>query len=125
MNEDKILEAIETYVRAFENADADLMEGLFWKDDPRFCEVENDRPKPFGKETFLAIGEWIRKHGKPGGKMRFYETNVHILSPEVAYSVSIRDEYEGEKAIPSRVTLIFLKKEGEWKIIHGHFSYVP
>ncbi|MCD6485504.1 MAG: nuclear transport factor 2 family protein [Candidatus Odinarchaeota archaeon] len=25
----------------------------------------------------------------------------------------------------SRVTLIFLKKDNRWKIIHGHFSYMP
>jgi len=121
----KIPKVIDTYVQAVEAADADLMESLFWKDDPYFSEIENDRPKPFGGKTFTAIGDWMRKHGEPGNKQRFYETTVHILSPEVAYSVSMRDEYEGEKAIPSRVTLIYLKKGDEWRIIHGHFSYVP
>ena len=29
------------------------------------------------------------------------------------------------EARTSRVTLVFLKKGNEWKIIHGHFSYVP
>ncbi len=123
--ESKILKIITKYVQAVEAADADLLESLFWKDDPHFSEIENDRPKPFGTQTFAAIGDWIREHGKPGNRQRFYETKVHILSPEIAYSVSMRDEYEGGKAIPSRVTLIYLKKGDEWRIIHRHFSYVP
>jgi ketosteroid isomerase-like protein len=121
----KILEIIDTYVRAFERADADLMGSLFWVDDPRFIEVENHIAEPFDRERFLAIMDWIRKHQKPGWKMRFYDTKVHILSPEVAYSVSLRDQSEDGEVKTSRVTLVFLKKENEWKIIHGHFSYVP
>jgi ketosteroid isomerase-like protein len=121
----KILEIIDTYVRAFERADADLMGSLFWVDDPRFIEVENHIAEPFDRERFLAIMDWIRKHQKPGWKMRFYDTKVHILSPEVAYSVSLRDQSEDGEVKTSRVTLVFLKKENERKIIHGHFSYVP
>jgi ketosteroid isomerase-like protein len=121
----KILAIIDTYVRAFEMADADLMQSLFWVDDPSFIEVENHIPEPFGRERFLAIMDWIRKHQKPGWKMKFYDTKVNILSPEVAYSVSLRDEEENEELRTSRVTLIFLRKGNEWKIIHGHFSYLP
>jgi uncharacterized protein (TIGR02246 family) len=121
----KILEIIETYVKAFESADADLMQSLFWIDDSRFIEVENHIPEPFGRERFLAIMDWIRKYQKPGWKMKFYDTKVHILSPEVAYTVSLRDQSEDGEVKTSRVTLIFLKKENEWRIIHGHFSYVP
>ena len=121
----RILEIIETYVKAFESADADLMQSLFWIDDPRFIEVENHIPEPFGRERFLAIMEWTRKYQKPGWKMRFYDTKVHLLSPTVAYSVSLREERENEEVKISRVTLVFLKKDDKWKIIHGHFSYVP
>jgi len=121
----KILEIIDTYVRAFEKTDAYLMESLFWANDPRFIEVENHIPEPFGCERFLWIMDWMKKHQKPGWKMKFYDTKVHILSPEVAYSVSLRDQSEDGEVTTSRVTLVFLKKENEWKIIHGHFSYVP
>jgi uncharacterized protein (TIGR02246 family) len=121
----KILTIIDTYVRAFETADADLMQSLFWVNDPRFIEVENHIPQPFGRRRFLAIMNWIRKYQKPGWKMRFYDTKVNILSPEVAYSVSLRDQKENGKLKTSRVTFIFLKKENVWKIIHGHFSYLP
>jgi hypothetical protein len=74
--ERKILEIIDTYVRAFETADADLMESLFWIDDARFIEVENHVLKPFGRNRFLAILDWIRKYQKPGWKMRFYDTKI-------------------------------------------------
>jgi len=123
--ERKILALIEKYVRAFETADADLMQSLFWIDDERFIEVENHISKPFGRERFLAIMDWIRKYQKPGRKMRFYNTKVNVLSPEVAYSISLRDQKENGELRTSRVTLIFLKKGNEWKIIHGHFSYLP
>jgi len=128
MNEEdkqKILEIIDIYVRAFEMADADLMESLFWIDDPRFIEVENHIPEPFGRERFLWIMDWMRKNQKPGWKMKFYDTKVNFLSPEVAYTVSLRDQKEDGEAKTSRVSLVFLKKENNWKIIHGHFSFLP
>jgi len=57
--------------------------------------------------------------------MKFYNTKVNMLTSEVAYSVSLRDQKENGKIKTSRVTLIFLKKGNEWRIIHGHFSYLP
>lgn len=112
-------------MRAFESADPDLMQSLFWIDDPRFIEVENHIPRPFGRRRFIEIMDWIRKYQKPGWRMKFYNIEVNILSPEVVYSVSLRDQIEDGDAKTSRVTLIFLKRGGEWRIIHGHFSYVP
>ena len=129
MNEDKetreILKLIENYVYAFENAEADLMKSLFWVEDPRFTEIENHISEPFGSKRFLSIIEWIRKYQKPGWKMKFFNTKIYFLSPEVAYSVSLREEIENEEVKTSRVTLIYLKKGDRWKIIHGHFSYNP
>jgi len=46
-----------------------------------------------------------------------------LLSREVAYSVSPRDQ-DGEIKT-SRVALKNLKKENEWRIVHGHLSYLP
>jgi hypothetical protein len=57
--------------------------------------------------------------------MRFYDTKVHLLSPTVAYSVSLREERENKEVKISRVALVFLKKDDRWKIIQGHFSHVP
>jgi len=123
--EKQILGIIDKYVQAFEMADADLMQSLFWVDDPRFIEVENHIPEPFGRDRFLWIMDWMRKNQKPGWKMKFYETKVNILSPELAYTVSLRDQEEDGETSTSRVTLILLKKNNKWKIIHGHFSFQP
>ena len=119
----EILSLIKKYQEAVNKANPDMLNDLFWLDDKNFSEIENDRPYPFGKEHFLKISDWIRKNTKPGNKQRFYETKVSILSNDVAYSISMRDELQNNTK--SRVTLIFLKKNGKWKIIHGHFSYVP
>ncbi len=125
MEKRQILGIIDKYVQAFEAADADLMQSLFWIDDPRFIEVENHIPEPFGRDRFLWIMDWMRKNQKPGWKMKFYDTKVNFLSPEVAYSVSLRDQKENGDGKTSRVSLIFLKKETAWKIVHGHFSFSP
>ena len=90
-----------------------------------FIEVENHIPEPFGRDRFLWITDWIKKYQKSGGKMKFFDTKVHFLSPDVAYSVSLRNEEEEGIIKTSRVTLIFLKKNNKWKVIHIHFSYVP
>ena len=116
--EQNILKLIDLYVQAVNTADADLLESLFWKDDPRFTEVENHIPTPFGAKTFSDMSDWIRKNGKPGNNQQFYETAVHILSPRVAYSVSMRNEYQNSTTSSSRVTLLYLKKGDQWKIIH-------
>ncbi len=122
-DERMILKVIDNYASAVNNADADGLENLFWHEDSRFSEIENHIPTPFGQTVFLDIGNWIRKNAKPGLKQRFYDSTVHLLSEDVAYSISLREELESGKI--SRVTLIYLKREGDWKIIHGHFSYVP
>jgi ketosteroid isomerase-like protein len=120
----QILAVIDTYVRAIGDADVDLLESLFWTDDPQFCEVENDQPMPFGKERFFEIAHWVREHGRPGdNQQRFRDTEVYMLAPDVAYTVSLRDELNANRT--SRVTLIFMRKNAEWRIVHGHFSYVP
>lgn len=64
----KILAIIDRYVHAFETADADLMQSLFWIDDEKFIEVENHIAEPFGRERFLAIMNWIRKYQNHVGK---------------------------------------------------------
>ena len=69
--------------------------------DIEFCPI----PQPFGRERFLAIMDWMRMHQQPGWKMRFCDTQVHVLSPGVAYSVSLRDQDKDGKVRTSRVTL--------------------
>jgi uncharacterized protein (TIGR02246 family) len=120
-----ILRLIGEYEQAFRDADADRMQSLFWFDDARFLEIENHIPAPFGRERFLGITDWVRENQPSGQTMEFRETMVHLLSRESAYSVSLRDEHEGGQTVTSRVTLVYLKRAGIWKILHGHFSCLP
>jgi ketosteroid isomerase-like protein len=123
----KILAIMDSYVHAFEMADVDLMQSLHWVDDPNFTEIEDIISEPFSRDGFLSIMDCIRRERKPRRKMKFYDTKVSVLSPEIAYIISyqeIRSSKE-EKVNTSRVSLIFLKKANEWKIIHGHFSSMP
>ncbi len=117
----KILEIIESYPQALANADA--WEKLFWLDDPNFTEIENDRRWLLGRDYIEMISGLIRKRAPSPPNQKWYDTKVYFLGPDVAYSVSLRDELNTNQT--SRVTLIYLKKGDEWRIIHGHFSNVP
>jgi ketosteroid isomerase-like protein len=123
--DEAINQILETYVEAFEAADADQMAALFWLEDPRFKEVENHIAEPFGSRTYMGILDWIRKHQEPGWRMLFYDTCIYPLGDDVAYSISMRDTDENGHKETSRVSLLYLRKGGEWRIIHGHFSHVP
>jgi len=123
----KIHAVMATYVHAFEMADADLMRSLHWIDDPNFAEIEDTINEPFGHDKFLAFTDWTKRHRKPRRKMKFYDVKVNMLGPEIAYIIACQEiSSSREKKVDiSRVTLIFLKKADEWKIIHGHFSSMP
>jgi hypothetical protein len=121
-----ILGVLDSYVKAFHDADADLLESLVWLDDERFTEIEDMIPVPFGKKTFLAISEWTRANAKPGTReMTFHDPRVFFLADNVTYLIAIQEVKTPEGEGRSRVSLIFLKKNEEWKIIHGHFSELP
>ncbi len=119
----KILQIIESYRQAPVNADAEAWERLFWLDDPGFTEIENDKRWLLDRDYIEMISGILRKKTPGAPNQKWYDTKVYFLGPDAAYSVSLRDELNTDQT--SRVTLIYLKKEDEWRIIHGHFSNVP
>ncbi len=119
----RILQIIESYPQALANADAEAWEKLFWLDDPGFTEIENDKRWLLDRDYIEMISGILRKKIPGAPNQKWYDTQVHFLSPDAAYSVSLRDELNTDQT--SRVTLIYLKKADEWRIIHGHFSNVP
>ena len=119
----KVLGIIDSYTKALETGDAELWESLYWLDDPGFSEIKNDKPHPLDRRYIEQIAAWLRKNGPSKPNQRWYDTRVFFLSPDVAYSISLRDEFN--TGITSRVTLVYLRKAGQWRIIHGHFSDVP
>jgi hypothetical protein len=84
------------------------MNSLFWIDDERFIGVEVHIAFPFGRDRFLAVMEWIRENQKPGGYMRFRDTQIFRLSPDVSTSVSIQEIGEEEETTGSRVLLVYV-----------------
>ena len=120
---EQILAVVQKYPRALETGDAALWQSLFWLDDPRFSVVENDRPHAMGREYIDSLTDMIRRRGAGSPAQRWYDTKVYFLAPDLAYTVSLRDELNIKKT--SRVTLILAKKDGEWRVLHAHFSFVP
>lgn len=119
----QILSIISSYTKASEDGDATLWEGLFWLDDPNFSEIENDKSHALDRRYIEGISAALRKRGPGKPNQRWYDTKVYVLSPTIAYSVSLRDEIN--TATTSRVTLVCQRKGDQWRIIHGHFSNVP
>lgn len=119
----KIQQIIDQYA-AMGHGDPERFRALFWIDDPNLTNVENDRPYLLGPEYVEFLADLVRKEGGSGPVgQRFHDTKIYFLTPDVAYSVSLRDELNIAKT--SRVSFVYQKKQGEWRIIHGHFSYVP
>ncbi|MFP4459826.1 MAG: YybH family protein [Candidatus Zixiibacteriota bacterium] len=122
----EILDIIDEYVEAIDRADYETVAKLHHSDDPRFSAIEDFIPEPFGKETFDEIILWIKENAEPGYLNLSYEkTKVHKLAEDVCYSTSVvRQRSNGHEGF-GRATLIFIKKDGRWGILHGHWSNMP
>ena len=114
---------VQAYEEAANAADWDAYAALFWKDDPRFSEIEDHIAEPFGRKTFEWLVDWCRKNAKAGNNMRFEKVVVHALSDAVAYATAIQVMPSSNGR--SRVTLIATRQGKEWRFIHGHFSAAP
>lgn len=122
-DEKSIRSVIDSYTKALDTGDAALWESLYWLDGDNFSEIENDKPYVLDRRYIEQISAALRRRGESKPNQRWYDTKVHMLSPDTAYSVSLRDEIN--TATTSRVTLVYQKKGAEWRIIHAHFSNVP
>lgn len=120
-----ILTLLNGYCQAFVAADADALQALLWFEDERFTEIEDHIPHPFGRQVFLDIMAWIRNNAKPGNQMSFEQPQIFALADDVAYCVALQNMSTDTGSSTSRVTFIFVQKDGVWKILHGHFSGMP
>ena len=117
---------LEAYKKGIDNADASALEALHWADEPEFRLIEDFIAKPFGAETFREIGDWIRENADPGYlAVEFRELELFQLCENVVYVVGIVQQSCDEGPAEVRMTLIFLRREGQWRIIHGHWSDIP
>ncbi|MBN1812688.1 MAG: nuclear transport factor 2 family protein [Anaerolineae bacterium] len=119
-----ILDVITILEEAANEADPTKAEAVLLLEDVRFSEIEDFVPEPFGAEGVIRIHDWIRQNGRPGDNVRFTGIKVYLLSPEVAYATAIQELHFDEPG-KSRVTFVFLKQDGDWGIIHAHYSTMP
>jgi hypothetical protein len=125
VNDEKlIIKVIDFLEQSANKADPSITEPHLLMDDERFSEIEDFIPEPFGADGLRGIHDWMRKNGKPGDNVRFTKRQVYLLSPTTAYATSIQ-ELNFDKPSKSRVTFVFLKIEGRWRVIHGHYSTMP
>jgi ketosteroid isomerase-like protein len=122
----EIQQILDLYKKGIDNADADALEALHWADEPEFRLIEDFIQKPFGAETFREIGDWIRENADPGYlDVEFREMELFQLCEDVVYAVGIVRQSCDEGPTEVRMTLIFLRRKGQWRIIHGHWSDIP
>jgi hypothetical protein len=119
-----ILDIVTKLEEATNEADPTKAESVLLLEDPRFSEIEDFIPEPFGAEGVREIHDWIRKNGRPGDNVRFTDIKVYFLASDVAYATAIQ-ELNFDTPGQSRVTFVFLKKNSGWGIIHAHYSTMP
>ena len=119
-----ILDVIGKLEEPANKADPAIAESVLWLEDARFSEIEDMIPYPFGADAVRHIHDWIRENGVPGDNVRFTDIKAYFLSPEVTYATAIQ-ELNFDTPGKSRVTFLFLKKEGEWGVLHAHYSTMP
>ncbi len=119
---------IEAIILALEEAsneaNPDKAEAVMWLEDERFSEIEDFVPEPFGADVVRQIHEWTRENAEPGDNVHFSDISVHLLSSTVAYATAIQELHYDDVGA-SRATLVFLKKNDRWGLIHSHYSAMP
>jgi len=120
---------IEAIIQALEEAsneaDPSKAEAVMWLEDERFSEIEDFVPEPFGADVVRQIHDWTRENAEPGDNVHFTDVNVHLLSSTVAYATAIQELRFDDEVGASRATLLFLKKDDRWGLIHSHYSAMP
>ncbi len=120
---------IEAIIQALEEAsneaDPSKAEAVMWLEDERFSEIEDFVPEPFGADVVRQIHDWTRENAEPGDNVHFTDINVHLLSSTVAYATAIQELRFDDEVGASRATLLFLKKDDRWGLIHSHYSAMP
>jgi len=120
---------IEAIIQALEDAsneaDPSKAEAVMWLEDERFSEIEDFVPEPFGADVVRQIHDWTRENAEPGDNVHFTDINVYLLSSTVAYATAIQELRFDDEVGASRATLLFLKKDDRWGLIHSHYSAMP
>jgi ketosteroid isomerase-like protein len=122
-----------TFLATWETAQSQFINGdpALWK---QHCSRRDDVTilggfGGFGEKGWDAVGrryEWASSQYKPGGATMKPEYISVVVTSELAYTVAIERQQDarvgthGPSARALRVTQVFRKEDGAWKLIHRH-----
>ena len=121
----EVLQVIQRLEQAINEAKPDLWLSLWDVSAPGFTIFENDNGDTLGPEFVEHVAGWLRKW-RPARRQTWHTNKVVLLSPDLAYTASLRTENESPPdRRESRVTMVMRRTDDGWKIIQSHCSYVP
>ena len=125
IKEEEIKSTLNSMWKAIENEDIELYASYIHPDFTQFGET--DPRLSIGKEAEVSgTREWIRNSKNIHTEME--EPRVHIKDSVAWISYYWKDRgTTGGKAFSSRgkSTRIFVKEDGKWLCIHGHYTLLP
>ena len=123
---DAVVAVIKEYERAASARDTAALRNILALGDPRFREIEDHIPSPFGSNMVEDILGWMDNHPDFAYTVEYRDIEVFLLSSTVAYAVAMNDWQSPDDSGSGRVTFVFVADDSEvWRILHGHWSAMP
>jgi ketosteroid isomerase-like protein len=121
-----VLQVIRDYEKAAGRRDPEALRKVLALDDPRFREIEDHIPRPFGRAGVERLFAWIAAHPDFDYRVRYYDTEVFMLGDGAAYATAMHDWSSPNGKGSGRTTFILVRGDDDtWRIVHGHWSAVP
>lgn len=117
MNEEAVLEANDSFYRAFNQKDFGAMERVWARSAPVAC-IHPGWNILLGREAVMQ--SWQAILGNPGQPKIVNGGSEARIIGEVAY-VTCRELVAGS---PLAATNLFVREDGEWRMVHHHSSPV-
>lgn len=119
---DPLVQVVKDYEKAVNARSFEDLMQLVAFEDPRFSEIEDHIPHPFGRDVFVSILQHIADHPESSYRCRYDDILTHRLSDEVGYAYGVHQWTNDQEGGSARYTFILIRQEGRWKILHGHWS---
>ncbi len=121
-----IVTAIRMYEQAANTRDTAAFRRILALDDPRFTEIEDHIPHPFGANVAEDILKWVDDHPDTPYHVQYSGIRAFLLADDVGYAVAGFAAEGPTGGTGGRATFIVVRGEdGQWRILHGHWSAMP
>ncbi|GEM_PF-6773338 len=120
--EKDMLAVVEQYEKAANTGDIKAFEKILALEDPQFSEYEGHVPDLIGKKGVYDILNWRKEHPEFKYKAVYSNRRAFLLSETTGYVTAICKSKSDHGENVSRVTFVMKRTDGEWRIIHGHWS---